>query len=58
MLPTPLIRKVMIRCFETHRGRFSRGGMSSDLFTQSLGPANTRRFFDGVFFGSVCCAQL
>ena len=27
------------------------GGVSTDLFTQALGPENTRRFFDEVFFG-------
>lgn len=26
------------------------GGVSTDLFTQALGPENTRRFFDEVFF--------
>lgn len=27
------------------------GGVSTDLFTEALGPENTRRFFDEVFFG-------
>lgn len=30
------------------------GGVSTDLFTQALGPENTRRFFDEVFFGPAC----
>ena len=33
------------------------GGVSTDLFTQALGPENTRRFFDEVFFGPTCYAQ-
>ena len=32
------------------------GGVSTDLFTQALGPENTRRFFDEVFFASACYA--
>ena len=30
------------------------GGVSTDLFTQALGPENTRRFFDEVFFAPAC----
>lgn len=30
------------------------GGVSTDLFIQALGPENTRRFFDEVFFASAC----
>ena len=30
------------------------GGVSTDLFTQAIGPENTRRFFDEVFFGPDC----
>ena len=30
------------------------GGVSTDLFTQAIGPENTRRFFDEVFFGPAC----
>jgi hypothetical protein len=30
------------------------GGVSTDLFTQSIGAENTRRFFHEVFFGASC----
>ena len=30
------------------------GGVSTDLFTQAIGPEATRRFFDEVFFGPAC----
>lgn len=30
------------------------GGVSTDLFTQALGPENTRRFFNEVFFAPAC----
>ena len=30
------------------------GGVSTDLFVEALGPDNTRRFFDEVFFAPAC----
>lgn len=57
---TPLTGADLARKWELNKDYSDRlvdeGGVSTDLWVAAIGPENTRRFFDEVFFGPACYA--
>ena len=56
----PLTGADLVRKWELNKNYSDRlideGGVSTDLWVAAIGPENTRRFFDEVFFGPACYA--